>query len=110
MVDGDTSGDAAAVVTGKQDPEGKSATYHKKESPVTTNARTLDEPSVWLGILQDWMNSAQKAGLKIELTDLRPSDDACALVLIGVYFCSTCHNFSMGDKCRHCDTGGKAAP
>lgn len=95
----DTFGDVAAVVAGKPDAGVRSANYHKSELPVTTNAQILDEPRVWLGILQDLILSARKAGLEIEPYDMRPDDNACAVVMPGVFYCADCGNFSRGNGC-----------
>jgi hypothetical protein len=95
----DTSIDAAVVVTDYRGTAASSKNYHKRGKRVTTNARTLDEPSVWLGILQDWIISARKAGLIVEPLDLRPYQDACTVRIPGVYFCDKCGNFFRGNAC-----------
>ena len=104
----DTFTDEGVEITEKRALVGSSMNSRKRDRHVTTNALQLDEPSVWLGILQDWILSARQKGLKIEPYDLRPEDNACVVVMQGVYFCTVCGNFSRGNGCMNgCGNGSK---
>lgn len=94
-----TSGDVEAVVSEKPGAGERSTSSPKNDLPVTTSAQILGEPSVWLGILQDLILSARKAGLVIEPYDMRPDENSCAVVLPGVFYCAVCGNFSRGNAC-----------
>jgi hypothetical protein len=106
----DTSGAAAATAIDKPGAGANSMNSPKSGRRATTNAPSFDEPRVWLGILQDWILSARKAGLTVDLYDLRPQEDACGVIISGVFFCRECGNFSRGNACGYgCEHGVVAA-
>lgn len=46
------------------------------------------------------------SGLKV-VTAYLPASGGVAVAMIGFFYCQHCHWYSVGDKCQHCDAGGK---
>lgn len=100
----DTSTDAAVEKAASQGVAGASqmANYRQNGSRRGNTAPTSDERAVWLGILQDWILSAQDAGLVIEIYDMRPDEDAVGVVIRNVCYHANCGNLSPGRICGKC--------
>jgi hypothetical protein len=100
----DTLTDAEVVVTGKPSTAERSQTVDSlpNDSPRGNTDHTSDERAVWLGIQQDWILSARKAGLIVEVYDMRPDEDAAAVVIRGTCYHADCGKFSVGNVCGKC--------
>lgn len=101
----DTSGASGAKQTAKGFREGDLTMPFdlvKSTKPgqnVTKNAQRLGSKEIALKVLQDWILSARKLGLEVELWDMRPTENATGVAILGTFYCDKCGNLSIGDEC-----------
>lgn len=104
MVANDISIDVGARATATADPVAKSMTDQSPQN-VMESINTVppsDERAVWLAILMDWIAKARKAGLPIEVYDMRPSERGIGVVILDACYHADCGKMSVGDVCGNC--------